>query len=207
MDRYSQPPPAVAPTTIEPPRSTGQSVMMWGGSLGGVVLLLSLIGRDLIGILAGVVLIGGSLLYGSRLQEKEEVVRHQRALDLLLHDPMVLINQTNSTRDLDIERLRGMLKKQHIQLTESRAMRDDLVRLSQSLTALQLAAWEKSEKDPSFRALYDQISGAIQTTQAGADELLGDLSGGGELTADAQQRFEAISEMLLTVLDRWINRK
>lgn len=200
---------AALPTPAVPATSsTGQSVMMWGGSLGGVVLLLSLIGRDLIGILAGVVLVGGSLIFGSRMQERDEIVRHQRALDLLLHDPNVLMNQTNATRDLDIERLRGMLKKQHIELTEPRAIRADLVRLSQSLTALQLASWEKSEKDPSFRALYDQISGAVQTAQQGANDLLGDLTGGtGQLDADAQRKFEALNEMLLSVLDRWINRR
>ncbi len=174
----------------------------------GLLVLLSLMGKSYIGVGVGLVIAVAAVIYGGRLDEQADERRHKQALELLLHTPDVLITQTEATRDLDIERLRGMSKKQHIELTEPRAMRADLVRLSQSLTALQLAAWEKSEKDPSFRALFDQISGAVQATQDGVDSLLGDLtSGGGDMTADAQLRFEALNEMLLTVLDRWINRR
>lgn len=202
-----QPPPP--PTTVmPPPSSTGRTVVLWGAAGGGLLVLLSMMGKSYIGIGVGLVIAVAAVIYGSRLDEQADERRHRQALDLLLHDPNVLMNQTNATRDLDIERLRGMMKKQHIELTESRALRADLVRLSQSLTALQLAAWEKSEKDPSFRALFDQISGAVETTQAGVDSLLQDLSSGsGEMTTDAQQKFEAISDMLLTVLDRWIKRQ
>lgn len=199
---------STATSTVPDSSSTGRSVMGWGGAIGAVIVLLSLMGRDPLGVVAGLAIAGGAMVAGSRMQERDDATRHRRALELLLHDPNVLMNQANATRDLDIERLRGMMKKQHIELTEARAARADLVRLSQSLTALQLAAWEKSDKDPSFRALFDQISGAVQTTQDGVDSLLRDLSGGSDdLPPDAQQRFEAVSEMLLTVLDRWINRR
>jgi len=201
------PPPTIAVVPPQP-ASFGRSLSIWGGLAGGLLVLLSLMGKSVLGIAAGLVLAIAAVVIGARMDQQAEEQRHRRALELLLHTPDVLITQVGADRDLDMERLRGMMKKQHIELTESRAIRADLVRLSQSLTALQLAAWEKSEKDPSFRALYDQISGAVQTAQQGADDLLGDLTGGtGQLDADAQRKFEALNEMLLSVLDRWINRR
>jgi hypothetical protein len=100
-----------------------------------------------------------------------------------------------------------MIKQQHIQLTEPRAIRADLVRLSQALTSLQLAAWEKSEKDPSFRTIFEQVSGMVRTTQEQTDSLLADLMSDSQtLTEDQQRRYEAVSKLFLELLDKWIGR-
>ena len=81
------------------------------------------------------------------------------------------------------------------------------MRLSQALTSLQLAAWEKSEKDPSFRALFEQVSGMVRTTQDATDSLLNDLlTDGDTLSEDQQRRYEAVSKLFLELLDKWIGR-
>lgn len=181
--------------------------MLWGGAAGGLITLVSLLGQDPIGLLAGLMLAIGAIAGGITIDKRAETTRHQQALDLLMHDPSVLITQITAQRDLDLERLRGMIKQQHIQLTEPRAIRADLVRLSQALTSLQLAAWEKSEKDPSFRTIFEQVSGMVRTTQEQTDSLLADLMSDSQtLTEDQQRRYEAVSKLFLELLDKWIGR-
>lgn len=202
------PPPSVGPPVAPaPPSSTGRTVMLWGGAAGGLITLVSLLGQDPIGLLAGLMLVTGSIAGGITIDQRAEATRHQRVLDLLMHDPSVLITQITTQGNLDLERLRGMIKQQHIQLTEPRAIRADLVRLSQALTSLQLAAWDKSEKDPSFRAIFEQVSGMVRTTQEQTDSLLADLlSDSDSLTEDQQRRYEAVSKLFLELLDKWIGR-
>jgi hypothetical protein len=181
--------------------------MLWGGGAGALVALLSLLGQDALGLLVGLVMAAGAVVGGILVDKRTDASRHQQALELLLHDPSVLITRITAQRDLDLERLRGLIKQQSITLTEPRAIRADLVRLSQALTSLQLAAWEKSEKDPSFRALFEQVSGMVTTTQQATDSLLSDLlTDGDALTEDQQRRYEAVSKLFLELLDKWISR-
>jgi hypothetical protein len=204
MTDYRTPYPVTPPA---PPTSIGRSIMLWGGGIGAVISFISLLGLSVPGMVIGVLVAAGAVVGGSMFERREDTMRHQRALELLLHDPMVLITQINANRDLDLERLRGMIKKQHIELTEPRAIRADLVRLSQALTSLQLAAWEKSEKDPSFRAIFEQVSGMVTTTQQATDSLLSDLLSDASLSSDEQQRrYEAVSKLFLELLDKWIGR-
>jgi hypothetical protein len=203
---HQAPAPIPAPPVTEP-ASIGRPVLVWGAGIGGVLAFVSLLVQSVSGILIGLLVALGAGIGGWRLEQRDVEARHRRALELLLHDPSVLITQITATRDLDLERLRGMLKQQHIQLTEPRAIRADLVRLSQALTSLQLAAWEKSEKDPSFRAIFEQVSGMVSTTQAATDSLLNDLLSDGALPDDErQQRYEAVSKLFLELLDKWISR-
>jgi hypothetical protein len=207
MEIRPSPPTAPAPP-VTPPTAVGRPIMVWGVAAGTLLAFISLLFQSFSGILVGLLIAVGAGVGGWWLTQREEETRHQRVLALLLHDPAVLVAQINASRDLDLERLRGMIKKQHIELTEPRAIRADLVRLSQSLTSLQLAAWDKSEKDPSFRAVFEQVSGMVQTTQDAVDGLLGDLvsDSSKDLTSEQQRRYEAVTKLFLDLLDKWISR-
>jgi hypothetical protein len=140
MEIRPSPPTAPAPP-VTPPTAVGRPIMVWGVAAGTLLAFISLLFQSLSGILVGLLIAVGAGVGGWWLTQREEETRHQRVLALLLHDPAVLVAQINASRDLDLERLRGMIKKQHVELTEPRAIRADLVRLSQSLTSLQLAWW------------------------------------------------------------------
>ena len=204
MQPYQQEPPP--PPT--PPASTGRSLSLWGAGAGGVLALIALFGQQYLGVVAGLAIAGVALVAGQRMDQREDEIRHQRALDLLLHDPSVLITRIETDGNLDLERLRGMLKKQHIELTETRSRRQDLVRLQQSLTSLQLAAWEKSEKDPSFRATFEQVAGLIATTQSAVDDMLFDDPDNPRKIDDKAREKEAerVSALYLEVLDKLLRR-
>ncbi len=80
--------------------------------------------------------------------------------------------------------------------------------LQKNLSVLTLAAWEKQERDPTFKATFANLQELISQSSSAVSNLMRDLDADGN-PLDEETRVNAAAEALalvMKVLDRLINR-